>query len=78
MVGRRKLPRCSNFRVAPLFLHFLLFFPSGIWSVMLSLNQIHRAWIDSIILALLACKNCKIFSQNAISRIIGTLMCKLG
>ena len=78
MVGRRKFPRCSNFRVAPLFLHFLLFFPSGIWSVMLSLNQIHRAWIDSIILALLACKNCKSFPQNAISRIIGTLMCKLG
>ena len=29
MAGRRKFPRCSNFLVAPLFLHFLLFFPSG-------------------------------------------------
>ena len=63
VAGMRKFPRCSNFLVAPLFLHFLLFFPSGILSVMLSLTRILRAWIDSTILAQLARKNYKIFHK---------------
>ena len=40
-----------QFRNAPFFLHFLLFFPSGLLSAMLSLTQILRAWIYSAISA---------------------------
>ena len=46
-----KFCNLANFLQAPISLHFLLFFPFGFLSTMLSSTRILRAWINSTILA---------------------------
>ena len=55
-----KIAQPTKFIAAPISWHFLFFFPYGFWSTMLSLDRLVCAWIDSTILASIACKNYKI------------------